>query len=117
MQHRADLQLVEQLVMISGEKNVIAEASEMEDYSHDMADYQASPAIVVKPGTEQEVVEIAQLAHRTKIPILPRGAGTSLTGAAVLDGAIVLDMRRMTKILKVDTVNWYVQVQSGISLE
>ena len=51
------------------------------------------------------------------MPVLARGAGSSLTGAAVLKGAIVLDMRAMDKVIKVDTVNWYVQVQPGISLE
>src|ERR1700722_7997484 len=117
MQKRVEDQLFQRLVEISGNENVITSASGIEDYSHDMADYEATPAVVVRPRSEQEVVEIIGLAIESGMPVLPRGAGSSLTGAAVLKGAIMLDMRGMSRVVKVDTVNWYVQVQPGISLE
>jgi glycolate oxidase len=117
MQKRVEDQLFQRLVEISGSENVITSASGIEDYSHDMADYEATPAVVVRPRSEQEVTEIIRLANASGLPILPRGAGSSLTGAAVLEGAVMLDMRGMSKVIKVDTVNWYVQVQPGISLE
>lgn len=109
--------LVEELVKTFGESNVVSSPSSLEDYRRDMADYEGSPAVVVKPRSEAEVVKLVQFAVKNRIPILPRGAGSSLTGAAVLEGAIVLDMRNMNKIVKIDTVNWYVQVQPGISLD
>jgi glycolate oxidase len=117
MQNMVDPHLVQQLAVISGEDNVLVEASAIADYTHDMADYEATPLVVVRPGSEEEVAEIVKLARRLKIPILARGAGSSLTGAVVLEGGIILDMRRMNRVLKVDTVNWYVHVQPGISLE
>ena len=117
MQERVEDQLFQRLAEISGKENVITSASGIEDYSHDMADYEATPAVVVRPRSEQEVVEVIRLANASGLPVLPRGAGSSLTGAAVLEGAVVLDMRGMTRVIKVDTVNWYVQVQPGISLE
>ncbi len=91
--------------------------SSLEDYRRDMADYEGMPAVVIKPSSEAEVVKLVQFAAKNRVPILPRGAGSSLTGAAVLEGAIVLDMRNMSKIVKIDLVNWYVQVQPGISLD
>ncbi|MDA4112446.1 MAG: FAD-binding oxidoreductase [Thaumarchaeota archaeon] len=117
MQKRVEEQLFQRLVEISGKENVITSASGIEDYTRDMADYEATPAVVVRPRSEQEVVEIIGLAIESGMPVLPRGAGSSLTGAAVLKGAIMLDMRGMSRVVKVDTVNWYVQVQPGISLE
>jgi glycolate oxidase len=117
MQKKVEDQLFQSLVEISGKENVMITSSAIEDYSHDMADYEAVPRVVVRPRSEQEVAEIIRLANGSGLPILPRGAGSSLTGAAVLAGAVVLDMRGMTKVIKVDTVNWYVQVQPGISLE
>ena len=117
MQKKVEDQLFQRLVEISGNENVITSASGIEDYSHDMADYEATPAVVVRPRSEQEVTQIVRLANASGLPILPRGAGSSLTGAAVLKGAIILDMRGMSRVIKVDTVNWYVQVQPGISLE
>jgi glycolate oxidase len=117
MQERVEDQLFQRLAEISGKENVITSAPDIEDYSHDMADYEATPAVVVRPRSEQEVVEVIRLANASGLPVLPRGAGSSLTGAAVLKGAVMLDMRGMSRVIKVDTVNWYVQVQPGISLE
>lgn len=102
---------------ISGTENVFTQERDLEDYSRDMADYEATPVAVVRPQSEKEVSDIVRLANDSGIPVSARGAGSSLTGASVLQGGIVLDMRGMDKILKVDTVNWYVQVQPGLSLE
>jgi glycolate oxidase len=109
--------LTAELVRISGAENVVSEARRLEEYSEDMAGFKATPAVVVRPGSEGEVSKIVALAGRRRTPIVPRGAGTSLTGASVSRGAIVLDMRRMDAVVKVDTVNWYVRAQAGITLE
>ena len=76
----------EALAGISGAKNVFAEASQLEEYSEDMAGFRATPAVVVRPASEDEVRKIVALAGRRKVPIVPRGAGSSLTGAAVDEG-------------------------------
>jgi glycolate oxidase len=117
MQRHVDQELVRQLIGISGEENVLTEPKAIGDYAHDMADYAATPSIVVKPRSEEEVSRIVHAAKKWSVPIVARGAGSSLTGAAVLEGGLILDMRHMNRVLKVDTVNWYVQVQPGISLE
>src|SRR5579863_10374480 len=105
------------LAEICGAKNVFTEASRLEEYSEDMAGFRATPGVVVRPASEGEVMKIVALAGRRKVPVVPRGAGTSLTGAAVTKGAIILDMRRMDAVLKVDTVNWYARAQAGVTLE
>ncbi len=109
--------LVGELVKIFGESRVMSSPSSLEDYRRDMADYEGMPAVVIKPSSESEVVKVVQFAAKNRVPIVPRGAGSSLTGAAVLEGAIVLDMRNMSQIVKIDLVNWYAQVQPGISLD
>lgn len=105
------------LAEICGAGNVFTEASRLEEYSEDMAGFRAAPAVVVRPASEGEVMKIVALARRRRVPVVPRGAGTSLTGAAVTRGAIILDMRRMDAVLKVDTVNWYARAQAGLTLE
>jgi len=117
MQKRVEDRVLQRLVDICGTENVMTAGPAIEDYTHDMADYEATPAVVVRPRSEQEVASIVGLAREAGLAILPRGAGSSLTGAAVLEGSVLLDMRAMDKVIKVDTVNWYVQVQPGISLE
>lgn len=109
--------LLEDLAAICGAPNVLSDAARLEEYSEDMAGYRAVPKVAVRPASEGEVKRIVALAGRRRIPVIPRGAGTSLTGASVSKGAIILDMRRMDAILKVDTVNWYVRAQAGITLE
>ncbi len=109
--------LVERLASIVGGENVLDDPSAMKDYSTDMADFEASPAVVVRPASEGEVARIVALANDSRTPLVARGAGSSLTGASVLEGAIILDTRRMDRVLKVDTVNWLVHVQAGICLE
>ncbi|MDA4115297.1 MAG: FAD-binding oxidoreductase [Thaumarchaeota archaeon] len=109
--------LPEALAGISGADNVFSEPSRLEEYSEDMAGFRATPAVVVRPSSEDEVRRIVALAGKRRVPIVPRGAGSSLTGAAVTKGAIILDMRRMDSVLKVDTVNWYARAQAGITLE
>lgn len=117
MQTKVDERLLQHLFEISGRENVTTAGSVFEEFSHDMADFEAKPSVVVRPGSEREVAEIVRLAYESGLAVMPRGAGSSLTGAAVLTDAVVLDMRRMDKVLRIDTVNWYAQVQPGISLE
>lgn len=110
-------QHLKRLVEVVGEENVFTQPKAIEDYSHDMADFEATPAVVVRPAKEEQVAEVVRLAGEANIPVIARGAGSSLTGAAITEGGIIIDMRRMDRVLKVDTVNWYVQAQPGISLE
>ncbi len=107
--------LVEELRLISGEKNVIfGDPEKMEDYSHDeIADriYAHMPDVVVKPASAQEISQIMHLANRERIPVVPRGAGSGLSGGAVpVYGGIVLSLERMNRILEIDKANLVVVV-------
>jgi glycolate oxidase len=108
--------VVAELKRAVGDSAVLSDPKSLEEYRKDMAEYDALPAVVVRPSSEGDVAKVVEVANRNKVPILARGAGSSLTGAAVLAGGIILDMRNLDKVIKVDTVNWYVRVQPGISL-
>lgn len=109
--------LSEDLSSIVGPEHVVTAEAALDEYRKDMADYEGLPAAVVRPGTEKEIARILRFASRRRIPVVARGAGTSLTGAVVLEGGIVLDMKRFNRILQVDPVNWHVQVQAGVVLD
>ena len=118
MSRRARLAgLASELEKIVGKAEVIQRGESFEEHRRDMADYEGTPAVVVRPRSEEQVSAIVQLANRRQIPVLAWGAGSSLTGAVVRDGAIVVDMKRFDRILKVDPVNWYVDVQPGVVLD
>src|SRR4030065_2851649 len=69
---------------------------------------------VVMPKTTKEVQEIVKLANKEKVPIVPKGAGLALTGLVIpLKGGIVMDMKRMDRILEVNEGARYVVVEGG----
>ncbi|MBT5926175.1 MAG: FAD-binding protein [Verrucomicrobia bacterium] len=72
------------------------------------------PQAVVLPGTVDEVAEVVRICHEHQLPIIPRGAGTSLSGAVLaVDGGITICLSRMQKILEVDPENGRALVESG----
>ena len=74
------------------------------------------PDFVVMPKTTEQVQEIVKLANREKVPIVPVGAGLALTGLVIPQrGGIVLDMKRMDRILEVSEKARYVVVEAGVT--
>ncbi len=70
---------------------------------------------VARPVTTAEVSAVLEFADREEVPLVPRGAGTNLTGGALpLRGGIVLDMSLMNRILAVDTENLTASVEAGV---
>jgi glycolate oxidase len=70
---------------------------------------------VALPQNTAEVARIVRLANQENIPLVPRGAGTGLTGGAVAaHGGIVLSMERMNQILELDQANRLAVVQPGL---
>ena len=68
-----------------------------------LAAYRQVPLAVVLPDTEAQVVEILRVCHRMGVPVVPRGAGTSLSGGAMpTPGGLVLSLAKFKRILKVD---------------
>jgi glycolate oxidase len=74
------------------------------------------PDYVVAPETTEQVQKVVQLANRERIPIVPMGNGMALTGLVIpLKGGIVMDMKRMNKILEVNEKARYAVVEGGTS--
>lgn len=78
--------------------------------------YKVMPLAVIMPETTEEVAAVAVIAHRYSIPLVPRGAGTSLAGGAVpMETAIVLCLSRMNKIIDIDYTNRTATVEAGVT--
>ncbi|NVM25521.1 MAG: FAD-binding oxidoreductase [Desulfobacterales bacterium] len=72
------------------------------------------PDYVVMPRTTEEIQQIVRLANKEKTPVVPKGAGLALTGLVIPQkGGIVLDMKRMERILEVNEKARYVIVEGG----
>ena len=78
--------------------------------------YRNRPLCVALPGSTAEVAAVMKYCHRYGVPVVPRGAGTSLSGGAIPEeDAVVICLSRMNRILEVDTVNRCATVQAGVT--
>ena len=98
--------ITEQLQNIIGSQYVFTDEDTRKHYGHDETeDYNFPPTVVAKPGTSGEVSAIMKLANEFKIPVVPIGARTGLSGGALsIHGGIGLSMERFTS-LEIDEKN------------
>ncbi|MEM7197578.1 MAG: FAD-linked oxidase C-terminal domain-containing protein [Pseudomonadota bacterium] len=103
--------------IIPASGNVISDEAGRRAYETDaLSAYRNMPLAVVLPETVEEVARVLQYCHENALHIVPRGAGTSLSGGAlpVRDG-IVLAMGKFNKILEIDLDNRCMRVQPGVT--
>lgn len=73
------------------------------------------PSLVVWPVSTQEVAALVRLANRHLIAVIPYGGGSGIVGGALpVQGGIIIDLKRLNKVLKLDPLSLTVTVQSGI---
>ncbi len=84
-------------------------------YGFDASGLEALPSAVVWPQDVEDVIKVIKYANTKGIPIIPRGAGTGMTGGAVpSQGAIILSMEKMNRIIEIDEKNLNVLVEPGV---
>lgn len=106
---------ITELKGIVGEGNVTDEKADLYVYGSDSSVHQAMPSAVVRPGSIEEVQAILRYANENRIPIVPRGAGSGMAGQTVpIDGGIVMDMKRMNRIIEIRPQDVLCKVEPGI---
>jgi glycolate oxidase len=108
-------QLADQLRAIVGDEGVVSKPEELLVYECDAYTLEKSlPNAVVLPRTTEQVVAIVKLCAKQNIPIIPRGAGTSLSGGVLaVTGGVMITLSRMSQILSVDYRNRRALVEAG----
>lgn len=80
-----------------------------------MDDRRFWPDAVVWPETTEEVSELVKLAAKLNVPLVPYGGGSGSVGGAIcVDGGIIVDMKKMNRILEIDGMSMTVRVQAGM---
>ena len=103
------------LEQIVGADNVSDALIDLVSYSYDASGYHHRPAGAVWVTSTDQVAAVLKLANQEKIPVVPRGAGTGLSGVTVpIKGGIVLDLSRMNKIIDIRIEDRFVVVQPGV---
>ena len=96
---------------------VVADPSGLATFDADaLSAYHQMPLVCVLPSNRQQVSEILKFAQAEGVPIVPRGAGTSLSGGALpREDGILIGMGRMKRILEIDYENGCVVVEPGVT--
>jgi glycolate dehydrogenase FAD-linked subunit len=102
--------------IVPGE-GVISEEDERRPYESDgLTAYRTLPLLVVLPSTTEQVARVLRFCRDHKIKVVPRGAGTSLSGGALpLADGIILGMAKFNRVLEVDFHNRCVVAQPGVT--
>lgn len=105
-----------QLRAVLPEDCLITDADGLKPYETDgLTAIREEPWLVVLPTTEQQVVEVVNICRRNAIPVIPRGAGTGLSGGArPHKNGVVLGLSKLNQILHVDQHNRVARVQPGV---
>ena len=113
---RRDL-IVSGLQMLLPAECVITSEDERRPYETDaFTAYRNLPLVVVLPRTTEEVSAVLKYCNEMGVPVIPRGAGTSLAGGAIpQEDAIVIGVSKMAKVLEIDYENRFVRVQAGVT--
>ncbi len=94
---------------------VIDDPAETRAYECDaLTAYRCPPLAVVLPRSTAEVAAALRVCHEARVPVVPRGSGTSLAGGALPTAdSVILGVARMTKVLEVDTGDRFIRVEAG----
>ena len=113
---------------IVGDANILAGPYDLDRYSADaLTPFRAfgveetlerTADLVVRPSTTGQVVEIVGLAAQQHIPLIPYGGGTGVMGGTLpVQGGVILDLKRMNRVLEVSARDQTVSVEAGTVLQ
>ena len=106
---------LDQLSQIVGAEYVLATPEDLICYSYDGTFAEELPDAIVSPASTGEVSAILSLAHRSDIPIIPRGMSSGLAAGTVpYGGGLVLNLTRMNHIIEIDHENLTATAQAGV---
>jgi len=110
-----DSRLARDLARIVGDTHVLTRASALVVYESDaLPGYQRQPSLAVFPASRNELVGVMQRLAADGLPFVARGAGTGLSGGALADGAVLVGLHRMRRILSIDAAARLATVEPGV---
>ncbi len=99
------------------DRDIVIDPDILGSYTRDRSTGSAAgePFAVVFPRTAEQVSSVMQAAHTHRVPVVPRGAGSGLTGGSnAIDGSLIVCVERMRDVLEVNGTDGYVETQPGI---
>jgi glycolate oxidase len=96
---------------------VVRDQDVLAAYSHDEAEWapHGTPALLVRPHTAEQVATVVRWCVRHRVPVVPRGAGTGLSGGAnAVDGGVVVALDRMRQVKEINALERLAVVEPGV---
>ncbi|MBB4685261.1 FAD-binding oxidoreductase [Amycolatopsis jiangsuensis] len=109
--------LIDDLRAVLPEDRIVLDPDVLTGYAHDEAEWapHGEPAVVVRPRTAQDVQAVVRECVKHRVPLVPRGAGTGLSGGAnAVAGCVVLVTDRMTAVREINPVERLAVVEPGV---
>ena len=108
--------VISDLSEIVGRRHVITDPDRLLVYESDgLTAYRIPPRAVVLPASTEEISAVVEVLHRKGVAVIPRGAGTGLSGGALsTPGGVIVGMARMNRILTIDPENRIARAQPGV---
>ncbi|AEH43888.1 FAD linked oxidase domain protein [Thermodesulfatator indicus DSM 15286] len=96
-------------------KRFLETQEDLRAYSVDASPHSFLPEAVALPESAEEIAQILRLAQKEKFPVIPRGAGTSTTGATLaVKGGLVISLLRLNRILEINREDLVAVVEPGV---
>jgi glycolate oxidase len=107
--------VVRRLLSVLPKEAVIHDPAETRAYECDaLTAYRCPPLAAVLPSSTEEVAALLRICHEENVPVVPRGAGTSLAGGALPTAdSVILGVARLNEVLEVDYDDRFIRVQAG----
>lgn len=107
--------ILKKLREIAGKEHVLTAREDLICYGYDAQHVEHRPDAAVRPADADQIGAIVRLANDEGFPVIPRGAGTGLSGGSVpTQGGVVIDLCRMNRILEIDRENLLAAVEPGV---
>ncbi len=108
--------LLARFAALVGPDSCLSAPSDLLAYESDgLASFRARPGVVVLPRSTEEVAAVVKLAREAKLPIVPRGSGTGLSGGALpVPGCVLLGLSKMKRILELNLADGWMRVEPGV---
>ena len=107
--------VLKEISHIVGPENLITSQDKLAEYATDATKLEFMPDAVAFPGNDNEVSRILRLATEVGFPVIPRGAGSGMSGGALpVQRGLVMPMHRFDRILEIDQDNLVAKVEPGV---
>jgi glycolate oxidase len=103
------------LAQILGKQHILTDTRDLSPFSHDATNQDFIPDAVAFPKDADQISKILRLANEELFPVIPRGAGSGMSGGAIaVHGGLVLSTEKLNKILLIDEENLLAKVEPGV---